>query len=61
MPDAYNEGDIVQLKSGGPSMTVEETLDDGKYRCVWFKGASRELGVFKENTLKTYVPPVVND
>ncbi|TCQ28284.1 hypothetical protein C8J33_101919 [Rhizobium sp. PP-CC-3G-465] len=42
-------------------MTVEETLDDGKYRCVWFKGASRELGVFKENTLKTYVPPVVND
>ncbi len=30
------EGDVVQLRSGGPSMTVE-SLDNGTVNCIWFK------------------------
>ncbi len=28
-------GDVVQLKSGGPKMTVDRILD-GRIDCVWF-------------------------
>lgn len=30
------EGAIVQLKSGGPNMTVEEIFDKSA-KCVWFE------------------------
>lgn len=55
----FNVGDTVQLKSGGPAMTVEEVPPDGreKYACIWFKGASKERGVFVEETLKKYEQP----
>lgn len=42
----FKVGDVVQLKSGGPKMTVAEVLSDGKLWCQWFikpnepKGAS---------------------
>lgn len=29
-------GDVVQLKSGGPTMTIEDIEDSGKVRCKWF-------------------------
>lgn len=29
-------GDIVRLKSGGPSMTVESIDDQGMVHCIWF-------------------------
>lgn len=34
----FKKGDVVRLKSGGPTMTVEDTAgyDDGKIRCAWF-------------------------
>lgn len=58
----FTLGDIVQLKSGGPAMTVSSITgdeDDTKrgYRCEWFKGASKETAHFQEHTLKTYVAP----
>ena len=31
-------GDIVQLKTGGPMMTLECFLMGGKARCSWFQG-----------------------
>ena len=31
----FNVGDIVVLKSGGPKMTVEDMIDDGRLQCVW--------------------------
>lgn len=43
----YKIGDIVQLKSGGPGMTVESIRDrDGKIYCQWFAGNKLESGVF---------------
>ena len=29
-------GDVVQLKSGGPTMTIEDIDDSGNVRCKWF-------------------------
>lgn len=58
MSKAFKGGDLVQLKSGGPPMTVEQWSErHDKFQCVWFKGASRESGYFIENTLQTYVAP----
>ena len=59
MADSFNEGDVVELKSGGPAMTVLATPKSGDkyYTCVWFKGASREQGRFPASSMKKYVAP----
>jgi uncharacterized protein YodC (DUF2158 family) len=36
MPN-IKKGDVVQLKSGGPHMTVQQTNDESA-ECVWFSG-----------------------
>ena len=33
---ALEIGDIVELKSGGPKMTVTEINVNGEIRCTWF-------------------------
>jgi uncharacterized protein YodC (DUF2158 family) len=45
-------GDVVQLKSGGPKMTVS-ILDDSKSVCQWFDAESEELheGTFTHDAL----------
>ena len=53
----FQVGDVVQLKSGGPEMTIEtigkfgmgSTHDEAK--CVWFDGKNRKEGVFELHTL----------
>lgn len=63
MAPKFKPGDIVQLKSGGPAMTVSEintaygTGAFKGYQCEWFKGASKERAHFEEETLKPYVAP----
>ena len=52
----FQIGDVVQLKSGGPRMTVEGYEDD-LVICVWFEKTERKSGNFREATLKNYVPP----
>ena len=47
----FKVGDTVQLKSGGPEMTVERAFDDHDYRCQWFAGKKLEAGVFPEESL----------
>ncbi|WP_108178826.1 DUF2158 domain-containing protein [Phreatobacter oligotrophus] len=36
MTRTYSVGDLVRLKSGGPTMTVERVDDDGMVQCLWF-------------------------
>ena len=38
-----NPGDVVQLISGGPNMTVQD-IDEGMVGCIWF--ASNNQGPF---------------
>ncbi len=57
----FKSGDSVQLKSGGPIMTVAEiktgvfakgTDLEGKYHCQWFSGSTLRSGYFKAESLK---------
>lgn len=62
MATQLNPGDIVQLKSGGPAMTVSRVVmqygnPTGEYECIWFKGASKEFGIFDGQVLKIYEAP----
>lgn len=58
MDHEFKAGDVVQLKSGGPDMTIE---DIGKYgpgattdraKCVWFEGMKRKDDLFELATLR---------
>jgi uncharacterized protein YodC (DUF2158 family) len=55
MPDEIKAGDVVQLKSGGPKMTVDEVgVNNGvmKAWCVWFKDDKKDHGTFPISSLK---------
>ena len=48
----FKEGSVIQLKSGGPKMTVSEITPTGEhYRCQWFTGSKLEEGYFPEEAL----------
>lgn len=57
--DKFKIGDLVQLKSGGPVMTVEAVrpIDGSDYRCTWFNGKKLECGNFYHATLKKHEEP----
>jgi uncharacterized protein YodC (DUF2158 family) len=46
----FQPGDIVQLKSLGPAMTVTETKEEGVH-CLWYAEMSDEI--------KTHVIPAI--
>ena len=46
MADTFSIGDVVQLKSGGPVMTVESVDSDGSVYCAWFDSKEKKTGVF---------------
>ena len=56
--EKFQTGDIVQLKSGGPKMTVVGyadifgTSDKKTVRCQWFAGSKLESGSFPEDSLE---------
>ncbi|MDT3608025.1 YodC family protein [Cronobacter dublinensis] len=59
----FKIGDLVILKSGGPSMTVQKAIlnlqnDEftGLYQCQWFAGKKLETGKFPEDSLEPYIP-----
>ena len=68
MSDEFKAGDVVQLKSGGPKMTVRAILTDNDLAgtpqmrksatvdCCWFKHGGHELfsGNFTPQSLKVY-------
>lgn len=51
----FKVGDIVELKSGGPKMTVTATPSGGSrtplYKCSWFAGAKSEESWFPPDAL----------
>ncbi|HEV8210069.1 MAG TPA: DUF2158 domain-containing protein [Vicinamibacterales bacterium] len=46
------EGDVVQLKSGGPKMTVDG-VSQLQAKCSWFNGAIRMSDVFELHSLRS--------
>ncbi len=57
----FKIGDIVQLKSGGPSMTVRgyEPVDSDEVVCEWFDKTTFCSKAFHQGTLTTYQSPVI--
>jgi len=52
--DEFKVGMIVQLKSGGPKMTIVEIDTEMRYRsinCHWFSGSKLEYGSFHPKSL----------
>lgn len=37
-PPAFQKGDVVTLRSGGPKMTVVAVYAEGVAKCAWFRG-----------------------
>jgi len=52
----FKAGDVVQLKSGGPLMTVTEvgidTSGTPEVWCTWFAGTEQKHGHFPAETVK---------
>jgi uncharacterized protein YodC (DUF2158 family) len=49
----FKVGDIVQLKSGGPEMTITNPNAYGyKIECYWFAGKKQESANFPPDSLK---------
>lgn len=46
----FKTGDLVKLKSGGPTMTVQSVVDDRVY-CQWFAGSKLDSGSFPRESL----------
>jgi uncharacterized protein YodC (DUF2158 family) len=46
------EGDVVQLKSGGPKMTVD-AVSPVQAKCSWFNGAIRMSDVFELHSIRS--------
>jgi uncharacterized protein YodC (DUF2158 family) len=49
---SFKVGDLVRLKSGGPTMTVDDTDKFGDIECVWFAGKKLERDRFAPGTLE---------
>jgi uncharacterized protein YodC (DUF2158 family) len=49
---AFKVGDQVQLKSGGPVMTVKTEANQGHQYCQWFAGKKLEQGSFPVDSLQ---------
>jgi uncharacterized protein YodC (DUF2158 family) len=46
-------GDVVQLKSGGPLMTVH-AINDAGVVCTWFDKSNHKTATFPLSTLEPY-------
>ena len=53
----FKVGDVVRLKSGGPSMTVKDAESSpGTVECVWFAGELIQSAYFVPDVLKVDNP-----
>jgi uncharacterized protein YodC (DUF2158 family) len=52
--DQLKPGDVVQLKSGGPKMTIDSIgygTGGDKAKCIWFDNNDRKDALFKLDSL----------
>jgi uncharacterized protein YodC (DUF2158 family) len=47
----FNIGDLVKLRSGSPSMTIDGT-SGSRYTCVWFDGAAFQRQTLDQASLE---------
>lgn len=55
-------GDVVELKSGGPDMTVTQVSDGEMVNTTWFSGTKNdknERGIFPAEALKLAEPGII--
>ena len=45
-------GELVELKSGGPAMTIVKALESGNVLCKWFRGNTAKREVFPIEALQ---------
>ena len=50
----FKVGDLVQLKSGGPVMTIKEISGLDSILCVWFKDVELVSANFLQETLEIF-------
>lgn len=59
MAEEFEKGDVVELKSGGPKMTVSdigEHYGEKKIWCVWFEKTKKFEDTFAPEVLKKSPP-----
>ena len=57
MTQKFKFGDLVELKSGGPTMTVADFSTDHEYAtCNWFAGKKLEEYIFHQDSLQLVKP-----
>ena len=55
----FSVGDVVELKSGGPTMTIiaatppSGSNNEWYYTCAWFAGEKADQGTFAASALRT--------
>jgi uncharacterized protein YodC (DUF2158 family) len=53
----FTVGDVVRLKSGGPTMTVQSAQYADEVVCTWFgEKNKREFSPFHQDTLEKFEP-----
>ena len=53
----FKPGDVVQLKSGGPAMTVGGKVAEDSIRCHWFDRATAMTEIFPTAAIRLYEGP----
>lgn len=51
----FEIGNVVQLRSGGPKMTVHSLVSDGDVVCQWFEGNEVHEENFPKEVLKKVI------
>ena len=53
--EGFDIGQVVQLRSGGPKMTVHSLVSDGDVVCQWFESNEVHQENFPKNVLQNVV------